>query len=149
MTRPVPPLQLDAPQMIRTRTVTTPSFGLELHWAARANTEAGYRVERQRVADGVWDLFAVTGPDTIFYRDHTVQSGTAYNYPVRALFDGGTSSGWSESGSFTPALPSAPGEPGGPGGGSPDPDPARTMTPSKTARTPTRMTAAAPATSPP
>ena len=62
--------------MIRVRTISPP-LGLELHWADRSNAELGYRIARRVGADPVWSLFGITGPDTIFYPDHTVQSGTA------------------------------------------------------------------------
>ena len=110
------------PELLTARTVFAP-YGLELRWSDRSNMEIGYRVERQRVSDGVWDLFAITGQDTIFYYDHTVQSGVAYNYRVCAMFPGGVLSAWAESGSVTPGS-GGPGGPGGPGGGGgPDPDP--------------------------
>ncbi len=107
------------PEDLTARTVRLP-FGLELRWSDRSNAEIGYRVERQRLTDGVWDLFAITGQDTISYFDYTVQSGVAYAYRVRAMFPDGVFSAWTESGSVTPGG----GGPGGPGGGGPpDPDP--------------------------
>lgn len=121
VTRSAAPLLLDEPpQMVRVRTVSPP-LGLEIHWTDRSNVELGYRIERQRAAEG-WELFGITGPDTIFYPDHTVQSGIAYAYRVRALFDGDQFSDWSESGGATPAPPGGGGGTGDPGPPDPDPD---------------------------
>ncbi len=114
------------PEKLTARTVFSP-YGLELRWSDRSNAEIGYRVERQRLADGVWDLFAITGQDTISCFDFTVQSGVAYAYRVRAMFPYGTFSDWAESGGVTPGGgpggPGGGGSGGGGGGGPPDPDP--------------------------
>ena len=116
---------LTPPNNLTARTVRLP-FGLELRWSDRSNAEIGYRVERQRIADNVWDLFAITGQDTISYFDYTVQSGVAYAYRVCAMFPGGVLSGWTESGTVTPGGGGSGGGgpgPGDPGGGDPGPDP--------------------------
>ena len=87
---PVPLLISDAPQMIRVRTVSPP-LGLELHWADRSNAELGYRIERQRAAEG-WELFGITGPDTIFYprphraKRHRLRLPRPRPFPGRRLF---------------------------------------------------------------
>ena len=106
-----------APEDLTARTVRLP-FGLELRWSDRSNAEIACRVERQRLTDGVWDLFAITVQDTISYFDYTVQSGVAYAYRVRAMFPSGGFSAWTESGMVNPGG----GGPGGPSGGDPDPD---------------------------
>ena len=111
------------PEDLTARKVSVP-FGLELRWSDRSNAEVGYRVERQRVDDGVWGLFAITGQDTFSYFDHTVLSGVTYLYRVQATFPGGVVSPWTVSGSVNPGGgPGGPGGPGSPGGGNPDPDP--------------------------
>ena len=115
-------LFLDPPANLTARTVKSP-FGLELRWSDRSNAEIGYRVERRRLTDGVWDLFAITGQDTMSYFDLTVQSGVAYAYRVRAMFPYGVFSGWSESGTVIPGGGGGSGGGGGGGGGNPDPDP--------------------------
>lgn len=72
-----------------------------LNWTDTSSDETVFQIER-RAANGSWTLIATLVPDTTTYTDNTTLPGVIYDYRVRVVAPGGSSS-WATTSSITHA----------------------------------------------
>ena len=70
-------------------------FGVQLSWSAPTSTTdtiAGYHVYRSPSTSAAYQIISSTGANSTTYEDSTVQSGTSYDYVVKAVDNSGVES---------------------------------------------------------
>ncbi len=81
-------------------------FGVQLSWSAptsAADPIAGYHVYRSPGTSAAYQLISSTGANSTTYEDSTVESGTSYDYMVKAVDNSGVES--APSNMTTAAIP--------------------------------------------
>jgi len=84
-------------------TATLNGTSVALAWTDNSGNETGFIIER-RVSGGSYSQLEVVSADDVSYNDATVQSGTHYDYRIRAT-DGTENSDWSNTASVSVPLP--------------------------------------------
>ena len=85
---PSPPAP--APSNLTATAVSTSQ--INLHWSDNSANEAGFEIERCKVACSSYVLIAKVGPDATSYSDTGLSASRTYKYRVRAYNAAGTSS---------------------------------------------------------